>query len=269
MRGRRVISHFCSVTWTVVALQLVLLATRWHTCSSAVAVAERLENDPVSPRVNARTQMSAADAAAELAASPQRWFPRNSTSFVQSVRDASTHEFVSWNGDQQPRSSSSSSFVQTRGKQFVLNGRPMYVNGANFYWLMTAAANPYTRSQVTQVLQEAASVGLTVGRAWAFNDGVGYETLQSSPGVFNEYVFRGLDFAVAEAKRFGIRLILSLVNGNPTWGGKQQYVNWAQEYAGIYLPDEDSFFTDPTIMSWYKNFVKVNSIASLASCSIS
>ncbi len=190
MRGRRVISHFCSVTWTVVALQLVLLATRWHTCSSAVAVAERLENDPVSPRVNARTQMSAADAAAELAASPQRWFPRNSTSFVQSVRDASTHEFVSWNGDQQPRSSSSSSFVQTRGKQFVLNGRPMYVNGANFYWLMTAAANPYTRSQVTQVLQEAASVGLTVGRAWAFNDGVGYETLQSSPGVFNEYVFR-------------------------------------------------------------------------------
>jgi mannan endo-1,4-beta-mannosidase len=80
---------------------------------------------------------------------------------------------------------------------------------------------------------------------------------------------QGLDFAVAEAKRFGIRLILSLVNGNPTWGGKQQYVEWAQEYAGIYLPDEDSFFTDPTIISWYKNFVKVNSIASLASCSIS
>lgn len=213
--------------------------------------------------------MSAADAAAELAASRQRWFASNSTSSVQSMRNTRTHEFVSWNGDQQPRSSSGSSFVKTRGKQFVLNGRPMYVNGANFYWLMTAAANPYTRSQVTQVLEEAASVGLTVGRAWAFNDGIGYETLQSSPGVFNEYVFRGLDFAVAEAKRFGIRLILSLVNGNPTWGGKQQYVDWAQEYAGIYLPDEDSFFTDPTIMSWYKNFVKtlltrVNTVTGVA-----
>jgi mannan endo-1,4-beta-mannosidase len=80
---------------------------------------------------------------------------------------------------------------------------------------------------------------------------------------------QGLDFAVAEAKRLGIRLILSLVNGNPSLGGKKQYVDWALEYAGIHLPDEDSFFTDPTIMSWYKNFVKVNSIATLASCSIS
>ncbi len=154
--------------------------------------------------------------------------------------------------------SASYSFVQTRGKQFALNGQPMYVNGANIYWLMVYGANPYTKYAVTDVLQQAAGVGLNVVRTWAFNDGNDYNALQTSPGVFNENVFQGLDFAISEAKRLGIRLILSLVNNNPSFGGKQQYVQWAQQYQpGANLPNEDAFYTDPTIISWYQNMVKV------------
>jgi hypothetical protein len=154
--------------------------------------------------------------------------------------------------------SASYSFVQTRGTRFALNGQSMYVNGANIYWLMVFGANPYTRYAVTDVLQQAAGVGLNVVRTWAFNDGNDYNALQTSPGVFNENVFQGLDFAISEAKRLGIRLILSLVNNNPSFGGKQQYVQWAQQYQpGANLPNEDAFYTDPTIISWYKNMVKV------------
>jgi hypothetical protein len=154
--------------------------------------------------------------------------------------------------------SGSYSFVKTRGKQFALNGQPMYVNGANIYWLMVFGANPYTKYAITDVLQQAAGVGLNVVRTWAFNDGNDYNALQTSPGVFNENVFQGLDFAISEAKRLGIRLILSLVNNNPSFGGKQQYVQWARQYQpGANLPNEDSFYTDPTIISWYQNMVKV------------
>jgi len=166
--------------------------------------------------------------------------------------------------------SASYSFVQTRGKQFALNGQPMYVNGANIYWLMVYGANPYTKYAVTDVLQQAAGVGLNVVRTWAFNDGNDYNALQTSPGVFNENVFQGLDFAISEAKRLGIRLILSLVNNNPSFGGKQQYVQWARQYqTGANLPNEDAFYTDPTIISWYQNMVKtvltrVNTVTGVA-----
>jgi len=49
-------------------------------------------------------------------------------------------------------------FVQTRGQQFWLNGKPLFVNGANLYYLMTLASDPSRRYLVTQILRESASV---------------------------------------------------------------------------------------------------------------
>lgn len=80
--------------------------------------------------------------------------------------------------------------VRTRGAQFVGGGgRPFYVNGFNTYWLMVLAVDPSTRGKVTEVFRQAAAVGLTVCRTWAFNDG-GWRALQKSPGVYDEEVFK-------------------------------------------------------------------------------
>ncbi|GMI69524.1 endo-beta-mannanase 1 [Hibiscus trionum] len=147
------------------------------------------------------------------------------------------------------------SFVQTRGTNFVVDGKPFYVNGFNAYWMMLLAADPSTRNKVTDTFREASKYGMNIARAWAFNDGTDYRPLQISPGSYNEEVFKALDFVVAEAKKFRIHLILVLVNNYEDFGGKPKYVQWANQN-GQNLRNEDEFFTNSLVKEFYKNHVK-------------
>ncbi|CAL5094206.1 unnamed protein product [Urochloa decumbens] len=143
--------------------------------------------------------------------------------------------------------------IKTRGSQFVVGDQPLYVNGFNSYWLMILAVDPSTRGKVSEVFQQAAAVGLTVCRTWGFNDG-GWRALQKSPGVYDENVFKALDFVVSEARKYRIRLILSLINNWDGYGGKAQYVKWARD-AGLNLTSDDDFFSDQTVKGYFKNHV--------------
>ncbi|KAK4262145.1 hypothetical protein QN277_027736 [Acacia crassicarpa] len=146
------------------------------------------------------------------------------------------------------------SFVRSRGTHFLLNGYPFYANGFNAYWLMYTASDPSQRFKVSAAFREATSHGLTIARTWAFSDG-GYRPLQYSPGFYNEQMFKGLDFVIAEARNHGIKLILSFVNNYESFGGKKQYVNWARS-KGQYLRSDDEFFRSPVVKGYYKNHVK-------------
>ncbi|XP_020271739.1 putative mannan endo-1,4-beta-mannosidase 9 [Asparagus officinalis] len=144
-----------------------------------------------------------------------------------------------------------------------MNGRPFYTNGFNAYWMMYTAGDPSTRDRVSNALQQAASYGLNVVRTWAFNDG-GYRALQTSPGNYDENMFKALDFVISEAKRNEVYLILSLVNNWEGYGGKKQYVQWAQDQ-GQWLNSDDDFFRNDLTKQFYKNHIKailtrVNSI---------
>ncbi|OIW00931.1 hypothetical protein TanjilG_10009 [Lupinus angustifolius] len=79
--------------------------------------------------------------------------------------------------------------VQKKGTQFVVNDQPFYVNGFNTYWLMVFAADDSTRGKVTEVFKHASSVGMSVCRTWAFNDGQ-WRALQKSPSLYDEDVFK-------------------------------------------------------------------------------
>ncbi|KAL4362861.1 hypothetical protein GQ457_04G029660 [Hibiscus cannabinus] len=158
-------------------------------------------------------------------------------------------------------------FVQTTGTKFVVNGKPFYINGFNAYWLMVFASDLSTRSKVTDVFREASKYGMNVARTWAFNDG-DYKPLQISPGSYNEDVFKGMDFVVSEANKYGIHLIMSLVNNFKDYGGKDKYVQWAKQ-RGRNLTNEDDFFTDAVVTDYYKNHVKavltrINTITGVA-----
>ncbi|XVE56079.1 hypothetical protein DITRI_Ditri03aG0208300 [Diplodiscus trichospermus] len=100
----------------------------------------------------------------------------------------------------------------------MLNGSPFYAKEFNAYFLMHDAANSSQRIKVE--FEKAKQEGFNVAGTWVFSDG----TLQFSPGPNNEQMLQGLDFVVSEAKRYGIKLVLSFVNNN---GGKKQYVNLA------------------------------------------
>ena len=66
-----------------------------------------------------------------------------------------------------------------------------------------------------------------------------------------------MDHVIAEAKTHGVRLLLSLVNNLQAYGGKTQYVNWAwQEGVGL-SSSNDSFFFDPSIRKYFKNYLTV------------
>ncbi|CAA2986783.1 mannan endo-1,4-beta-mannosidase 2-like [Olea europaea var. sylvestris] len=147
------------------------------------------------------------------------------------------------------------SFVKRNGTQFIVDGRPFYFNGWNSYWMMDHAVDESRRPRIREMLQTGAKMGLTVCRTWAFNDGA-YNALQISPGRFDEKVFRALDYVIAEANQQGIRLILSLVNNLQAYGGKTQYVKWAWEEGVALSSSNDSFFYDPSIRHYFKNYVK-------------
>ncbi|KAJ6830339.1 mannan endo-1,4-beta-mannosidase 2-like [Iris pallida] len=147
------------------------------------------------------------------------------------------------------------SFVGRNGTQFVVDGRPFYVNGWNSYWLMDQAVEEFSRPRVGAMFQAAAGMGLTVCRTWAFNDGT-YNALQVSLGQFDERVFQALDRVIVEARRHGIRLLLGLSDDLPSYGGKRQYVKWAWEEGIGMSSSNDSFFVDPSIRSYFKTYLK-------------
>lgn len=148
------------------------------------------------------------------------------------------------------------SFVVRNGTQFFVDGQVFYINGWNSYWMMDKAVDASTRPKVRTMLQAGAKMGLTVCRTWAFNDG-DYNALQISPGRFDEKVFRALDHVIAEARRNGVRLLLSLVNNLQAYGGKTQYVKWAWEEGVALSSSNDSFFYDPSIRHYFKTYVKM------------
>jgi endo-1,4-beta-mannosidase len=74
---------------------------------------------------------------------------------------------------------------------------------------------------------------------------------------------QALDFVVAEAGKHGVRLLLTLVNNLPEYGGKSRYVQWARD-AGDDLDrgNDDHFFTHPKLRDYYEAHVKVTKIPS-------
>ncbi|KAG0502766.1 hypothetical protein HPP92_002838 [Vanilla planifolia] len=152
--------------------------------------------------------------------------------------------------------------VTRKENQFVVGGKPFYVNGFNTYWLMLLALDSSTRVKVTQTFEQASAVGLTVCRTWAFNDGDGepcrYHLLfmmNKSSRWYRSHFKEALDFVVSEAKKYKVRLILCLANNWEAYGGKAQYVKWANA-AGLNLTSDDDFFSDPTVIGYYKDYVK-------------
>lgn len=67
---------------------------------------------------------------------------------------------------------------------------------------------------------------------------------------------------VAEAEKYGVHLILSLVNNFRDYGGKERYVEWAKQQ-GQQLTNEDDFYTNDFVKTFYKNHIKVMKINDL------
>ena len=85
--------------------------------------------------------------------------------------------------------------------------------GTNVYWLMAEASyGDEGRKSVRLVLDDAAALGVSVIRTWAFADGPKPPHMQPAAGIFDPDLFDALDYVVEEARKRGLRLLLPLLN---------------------------------------------------------
>jgi mannan endo-1,4-beta-mannosidase len=142
-------------------------------------------------------------------------------------------------------------FVTRNGSSLTLCGQPFSVFGANLYYLQSysvyEAGNLRT---VADGLDDAVRMSLPVVRMWAYYDGSGSDTafIQTAPGKYSETALVGLDTAIAEAKKRGIRVILTLTDYWEGYGGLPQYAKWAGATGA------NDFYTNTTMQGYFKDY---------------
>lgn len=150
-------------------------------------------------------------------------------------------------------------FVTRNGSTLSLCGQPFQVLGANLYYLQSysvyEAGNLRT---VADGLDDAVRMSLPVVRTWAFNEGSTTSdtaVIRTAPGTYNEKALVGLDTAVAEAKKRGIRLILALTNYWADFGGLPRYAQWAGvSSSATDLTAGQAFYTNATMQGYFKDY---------------
>ncbi len=161
-------------------------------------------------------------------------------------------------------------FVFVKDGQFYVGNDEFRFIGTNNYYL-----NYKDETMITAVLDDAEEAGFNVIRMWGFFDGDGSSIIenkawmQPSQGVFtepswadNEFVsaWDRMDFAVSEAAKRDIRLIIVLSNYWDDFGGIAEYVNWYNEKYGYTQSDSEyaqkhDFYTNEEIKGYYKTYI--------------
>jgi mannan endo-1,4-beta-mannosidase len=168
-----------------------------------------------------------------------------------------------------------SGFVSRGDATLLTEGfSPFRGTGANLYYLQQLLSyaqqdgDGKLAAAVGEVLDDLVCLSLPVARIWGFNDTFDRSSIRKGPHDFREAGLRGLDQAIWEAKRRGIRLIVPLVNNWADYGGLLAYAAWASKEDGI-VHTHDDFFSDARIKQWWKDYAallakRVNTFTGIA-----
>lgn len=124
-----------------------------------------------------------------------------------------------------------SEFVSVSDGQFMLNNKPYYFVGTNYWYGPLLGSTETGQQRLLKELDHLKASGVTNLRVLVGTDGgngasVVKPALQKSPGVYNTDLFYGLDFLLAEMQKRDMKAVLYLTN-NWIWsGGMSQYLNW-------------------------------------------
>jgi mannan endo-1,4-beta-mannosidase len=134
----------------------------------------------------------------------------------------------------------SSDFVRVEAGQLKLQGKPFVFAGSNFYRLALSDAfgakveKEYRSGkaffpQIDKVMEQYSAEGIKVIRLWGFSC-EGSRGSQANPALlrkdfsFDEEAWKQLDFTLATARRYGIKVILPLVNFEHEYCGMEWWV---------------------------------------------
>ncbi len=130
-------------------------------------------------------------------------------------------------------SAAPSAFVQVKGKQFQLAGKPYYFVGTNFWYgaYLGAAGDKGDRARLIKELDQLKAAGVTNLRVLAASEASALvmslkPAIQTAPGQIDEELWQGLDFLLSEMAKREMKAVLFLNNFWQWSGGMSQYVAW-------------------------------------------
>lgn len=139
-------------------------------------------------------------------------------------------------------------FITVKDRQFFKNGKPYYFLGTNFWYGMNLGmeGRQDLRNRLTRELDHLKSLGVDNLRIMAGSEGPDdapwrmTPALQTSPGVYNEALLKGLDFLLVEMQKREMVAVVCLNNFWPWSGGFAQYVNWTTRDSIPYPPPAEN-----------------------------
>jgi len=130
--------------------------------------------------------------------------------------------------------SAGNSFVRMKNHQFYVNGKPCYYIGTNFWYgaILGSKGEGGNRERLIRELDFLKANGIENLRVLIGADGADgvhtkiEPTLQKKPGVYNDEIFDGLDYLMAELAKRDMKAVLYFTNSWEWSGGYGQYLNW-------------------------------------------
>ncbi|KAK4191848.1 putative mannan endo-1,4-beta-mannosidase P [Podospora australis] len=162
--------------------------------------------------------------------------------------------------------------ITRNGTTLILNKKPWKAVGANVYWLgldenvsprspdqpyyaPTKATYP-TQGRITEIMAVVKAMGGTMIRSHTLGISVGNPlSLWPAPDQTNEAAFAPIDWAVYQARVYGLRLMVPLIDNFDYYhGGKYTFLRWA----GFNLTGKES--SNPQVQQFYNNKTIVNMV---------
>ncbi|KAL9112382.1 MAG: hypothetical protein Q9227_003224 [Pyrenula ochraceoflavens] len=171
------------------------------------------------------------------------------------------------------------SYVTRDGSALKLNGQKWEGSGANVYWLGldenvvdVPPGTPFyaplnasypTFGRITEVMNTLQTMGARTIRSQTLGVSVGNPlSLEPDLNVFNDDAFATIDWSVYQARQHGLRIVAPLIDNYDYYhGGKFTFLRWR----GVNISSSDNshvdpavlqFYTNPTIVSDFKNYIK-------------
>lgn len=169
----------------------------------------------------------------------------------------------------QKASAAEKGFVYIEDGKFVKDGKEFRFAGTNNYYMHYSPDK-----MITDVLDDAQAMGVSVLRCWGFQFGVNKEhnsygmtepgkygvpdSLKSTKKKPDEFgyprdTFERLDFTIAEAKKRNIKLIIAMNNYWSDFGGIENASSWQKWFN---LKDGEEFYKNAKCKAAYKEFCK-------------
>lgn len=146
-------------------------------------------------------------------------------------------------------------FLTRINSTLIDGGKSVRFAGINTYWLgldeNEGGVEYPTHFRITDVMQTISGwLGPTLVRAHTVGISTGNEfSFEPKLGVFNDSALSAADWAIAEAERLGLRLIVPLTdNWKYYHGGKHSFTDW------LGLPESD-FYTNPQAISAFQDYI--------------